>query len=268
MGIPLVSGRDFTADDLKRTEHVTVINQTLARLHFPAEDPIGKRVYFGGYAPGSPPEWHEVIGVVGDVRHRQLDAEPDARAYDLFGQHWGRTVSLAIRTSDGTLQAAGRVRASLAERDPRLAVFSIRTTADLVSQAVATRRLLLWLVTIFALVGLSVALIGLYGTLSYIVAQGTREVGVRLALGATTGELYRMVIRRGLTMVGVGLAVGLLGLAAFSRAIDAQLVGINVDGVSAVLVAGAALLAAGALACLGPAARAVRINPVEALRGD
>ncbi len=205
MGMPIVRGREFTAADVARAPHVTVINETLARLHFGGEDPIGKRVYFGGFGPGGPPEWHEVIGVVGDVRHRRLDAEPDARAYDLFGQHWGRTVSLTIRTADSPLQTAGLVRQLLARRDPRLAVFSIQTTADLVSQAVATRRLLLWLVALFASVGLAVTLIGLYGTVSYIVAERTREVGVRLALGATTNQIRRMVLGRGLQLVAVGL---------------------------------------------------------------
>ena len=268
MGMPLVRGRDFTPEDVTRTQHVTVINETLARLHFPGEDPIGKRVYFGGFGPGGPPEWHEVIGVVGDVRHRRLDADPDARAYDLFGQHWGRTVSLAIRTSDGTTITAGRVRRLLADRDPGLAVFSIRTMADLVSEAVATRRLLLWLVGFFAAVGLIVALVGLYGTLSYIVAQSTRELGVRLALGASTSTLYRMVVGRGLKMIAGGLVIGLVGVAALGRVIQSQLVGMTAINLPALTLAAAALLIAGIAACLPPAARAVGINPVDALKAD
>ena len=268
MGMPLVRGRDFTAEDVTRAPHVTVINETLARLNFPGDDPIGKRVYFGGFGPGGPPEWHEVIGVVGDVRHRRLDADPDARAYDLFGQHWGRTVSLAIRTTDGTTLTAGRVRRLLADRDPRLAVFSIRTMADLVSEAVATRRLLLWLVGLFAAVGLVVALVGLYGTLSYIVAQSTRELGVRLALGATTSTVYRMVVGRGLKMIAGGLVIGVIGVAALGRAIESQLVGMTAINIPALTLAAAALLIAAIAACLAPAARAVGINPVDALKAD
>ena len=268
MGVPLVRGRDFTAEDVSRTQHVTIINETLARLNFPGEDPIGKHVYFGGFGPGGPPEWHEVIGVAGDVRHRRLDADPDARAYDLFGQHWGRTVSLAIRTTDGTTLTAGRVRRLLADRDPQLAVFSIRTMADLVSEAVATRRLLLWLVGFFAAVGLLVALVGLYATLSYIVAQSTREVGVRLALGATVGTLYRMVVGRGLKMVACGLGLGVIGVVTLGGAIESQLVGRTAINVPALLLAAAALLVAGIAACLAPAARAVGINPVDALKAE
>ena len=266
MGMPLLKGRDFTADDMTRSPHVTVINETLARLHFPGDDPIGKRVYFGGYGPGGPPEWHEIVGVVGDVRHRQLEAAPDARAYDLFGQHWGRAVSLAVRTSQQPLQVAGLVRQLLAERDPRLAVFQIQTTQDLVSQAVSTRRLLLGLVTAFAMTGLAVALLGLYATLSYVVAQRTREVGVRLALGATTTAIRRQILARGLVMIAAGIAIGGAGVYLLRHVIDQQLAGMTTMNVPALAGAALALTLAGIAASLIPAQRATRINPVEALR--
>jgi predicted permease len=268
MGMAVVRGRDFTADDVTRTSHVTVINETAARLHFGGEDPIGKQVYFGGFGPGGPPEWHEVIGVVGDVRHRGLEADADARAYDLFGQHWGRTVSLAIRTASAPEQVARLVRQLLAERDPRLAVFSIRTTADLVEGAVASRRMLLLLVTTFAIVGLIIASVGLYGSVSYAVAQRTRELGVRLALGATTRQIRRMVLGSGLLIVGIGIAVGLLGLLGLRRPIEAQLFGVTALNPAALTAAVATMLAAATLACLVPARRATRINPVDALRAE
>ena len=266
IGIPIIAGRDFTADDVRRRAHVTVINEALARRHFPGEDPIGKRVYFGGFGPGGPPEWHEVIGIVGDVRHRGLEAEPDARAYDLFGQHWGRTISLAIRTSNSPVQVAAVVRQLLGERDPRLAVFAISTTADLVQRAVATRRLLLWMVTGFAFISVVIALIGLYGAVAYMVAQRTKEVGVRLALGATTPQIRWMVLGRGLQLVAGGVVCGLIGTFALRRSIDAQLFGITTMNPPALTASASALLVAAALACLAPAWRATRIDPVEALR--
>ncbi|MGH9172917.1 MAG: FtsX-like permease family protein, partial [Vicinamibacterales bacterium] len=268
IGIPVVRGRDFSADDVARATHVTIINETLARLYFAGENPIGKRVYFGGFGPGGPPEWHEVIGVVGDVRHRRLDADFDARAYDLFGQHWGRTVSLAVRTSDSPLQTAALVREVLAERDPRLALFSIRTTADLVSDAVATRRLLVWVVMAFAIVGIVVSLIGLYGTVACMVAERTRELGVRLALGATTTQIRRMVMRRGLQLVSSGVVVGLAGAFVLRQAIEAQLFGITAMNAPALAISAATLLVAAGVACLAPASRATRINPVDALRTE
>lgn len=268
MGIPIIRGRDFRSDDVGRTTHVTVINATLARLHFAGEDPIGKRVYFGGFGPGGPPEWHEVIGIVGDVRHRQLDAEPDARAYDLFGQHWGRTISLAVRTSDRPLQVAGLVRSVLAERDPRLAVFSIRTTADLITAAVATRRILLWVVGTLATVGLIVSLIGLYGTVAYMVAHRTRELGVRLALGATPPQIWRIVMTRGLQLVAAGIVIGIAAAFVFGRAIEAQLFGIPAANMPTLAGAAGALITAAGVACLAPALRATQVNPVDSLRAE
>ena len=268
IGMPILAGRDFTADDVAASPHVTVINETLARLHFPGENPIGRRVYFGGFGPGGPSEWHQIIGVVGDVRHRQLEAEPDARAYDLFGQHWGRTVSLAVRTTSSPMQTAAAVRQLLRERDPRLAVFSLGTTADLVSGAVATRRILLWIVVGFAAIGVVIALIGLYGTVSYMVTQRTRELGVRLALGATASEIQRLVLRRGLVLVAGGIALGAGGTFALRQAIESQLFGITAMNVPAITLAAVGLLLAATLACLAPAVRATRINAVNALRAE
>jgi predicted permease len=268
MGMPILQGRDFHPEDVTRLPHVTVINETLARLHFGGEDPIGQRVYFGGVSSGGPPEWHEVIGVVGDVRHRTLDADPDARAYDLFGQHWGRTVSLAVRTNGAPNHLASLVRHVVSERDPQLAVFAIRTTADLVDGAVATRRTLSWLVTTFAMVGFAIAVIGMYGTLSYMVLQRTREVGVRLALGATATQINGLVIERGVQIVFGGMALGLLGAFAARRVIESQLFGVTALDVPSLTLAALALIGAALIASLLPARRATRVNPVEALRAD
>jgi putative ABC transport system permease protein len=270
MGMPILKGRDFHAEDVARSPHVTVVNETLARLHFAGEDPIGKRVYFGGIGPAGPvgDQWHEVIGVVGDVRHRALDIEPDARAYDLFGQHWGRTVSLAVRTNAGALHTASLVRGVVAERDPQLAVFSVRTTADLVDGAVATRRTLFWLVTAFAVAGFAIAAIGLYGTLSYIVTQRTREVGVRLALGATTAQIHALVTKRAVQIVLGGIAIGLIAAFAARRIIESQLFGVTALDVPSLVVAVLALLGAALVASALPARRAMKVNPVDALRTE
>jgi predicted permease len=265
MGMPILQGRDFEAADVARSPHVTVINETLARLHFNGEEPIGKRVYFGGFGPSGPPEWHEVIGVVGDVRHRQIESAPDPRAYDLFGQHWGRTISLAVRTSAEPTQVATLVRQILSARDPRLAVFQVRTAADLVAGAVSTRRLLLGLVTVFAIAGLTVALLGLYGTVSYMVALRTREIGVRLALGAPARSIRGAVLARGLGMVAAGIGLGAAGALLLRPVIDAQLTGMTTNA-AALSGAAVALILAALGACLLPAGRAMRINPVDALK--
>ena len=268
MGIPLLRGRGFTPADLEGPAHVTLINDTLARLHFSGEDPIGRRVYFGGVPATGVPEWHEIIGVVGDVRHRSLEREPDARAYDLFGQHWGRTISLAVRSAEGAPVVASTVRATLARRDARLAVFAVRSTDDIVSGAVAGRRLLLWLVGAFAVAGFAVALLGVYGTVACLVAERQREIGVRMALGATSANIHQLIVSYGLKLALAGLAGGIAAAIALRRAIESQLFGIEATNVAALSAVGVGLLLAAAVPCLIVSQRATRIDPVRALRSE
>jgi putative ABC transport system permease protein len=268
VGMPIVRGRGFARSDLDRPTHVTVISETLARRYFPGEDPIGKRVYFGGVPDTGVPEWHEIIGVVGDVRHRSLEAEPDARAYDLFGQHWGRTVTLALRTTASPAAAATVVRGALAKRDPHLAVFAVRSTADLVSSAVASRRLLLWLVAAFAVAGLAVAVLGVYGIVSCLVAERQREIGVRVALGASRADIHRLVVSHGFKLVAIGLAFGLGGAVAMRTAIASQLFSISATNLPALAGAALAMLIAAAVPCAIVSRRATRIDPVRALRAE
>lgn len=271
IGIPLRRGRGFTSADLAGATHVTLINETLARLHFGGEDPIGKRVYFGGFPSTGVPEWHEIIGVVGDVRHRSLEAQPDARAYDLFGQHWGRTISMALRTAESAPAAAAAattVRAVLSRHDPRLAVFAVRSTDDIIDNAVSMRRLLLWLAGVFAVAGFGVAMLGVYGVVACLVAERQREIGVRMALGATTADVHRLVISHGLKLVVIGLAGGLAGAVAFRRAIESQLFGIEATNPLTWSAVALALLVAAAVPCLVVSRRATRLDPVRALRSE
>jgi putative ABC transport system permease protein len=268
MGIPVLRGRGFTAADLRSAPHVTLINETLARLHFGGDDPIGKRVYFGGVPATGVPEWHEIIGVVGDVRHRSLENEPDARAYDLFGQHWGRTISLTLRTTAPPATTAAMVRSVLARHDDKLAVFAVRSTDDLVSNAVATRRLLLWLVSAFALAGFGMALLGVYGIVACLVVERQREIGVRVALGATAARIHHLVMMHGLKFVGAGVVIGMAAAIALRRAIESQLFGITATNAAALAAVAAALLAAAALPCFIVARRAIALDPMRSLRSE
>jgi predicted permease len=268
MGIPVLRGRGFTGADLASPTHVTLINETMARLHFGDEEPIGKRVYFGGFPPTGVPEWHEIVGVVGDVRHRSLEAEPDARAYDLFGQHWGRTISLALRTAASPPAATSTVRAVLSRHDPRLAVFAVRSTDDIVDNAVSTRRLLLWLAGVFATAGFGVAMLGVYGIVTCLVAERQREIGVRMALGATTAHVHRLVMSHGLKLVAIGLAGGLAGAVGFRRAIESQLYGIEATNPLTLSAVALALLVAAAVPCFVVSRRATHLDPVRALRSE
>ncbi len=268
MGIRLMRGRVFTRADLDRQEHVTVINETLARIHFPNEDPVGRRVYFGGVPSAGIDDWHEIIGVVADVRHRSLEREPDARAYDLFGQHWGRTVSLAVKSGEPPSHVAAMLRRLVSERDPRLAVFAIRTTDDLVADSVRPRRLMLWLVAAFALTGFAVAVLGVYGVVAYMVAERRREMSVRVALGASAGRIWSLVVTHGLRLVVIGLGLGIVAATALRRGIESQLYGVSAANIPALAAVALALLLAAAVPCAIVARRATRIDPVSALRSE
>jgi putative ABC transport system permease protein len=268
MGIRLIRGRTFTAADLDRPGHITVINETLARLHFPNEDPIGRRVYFGGVPAGGIDDWHEIIGVVADVRHRSLEGEPDARAYDLFGQHWGRTISLAVKSAEPPSQVAAMLRRLVSERDPRLAVFAVRTTDDLVAGAVRPRRLMLWLVSAFAMTGFAVALLGVYGVVAYMVAERRREMGVRVALGATSRSIWSLVVSHGLRLVAIGLAAGIAAAGLLRRGIESQLYGVSATNLPALAGVALALLVAAAVPCAIVARRATQVDPLTALRSE
>jgi putative ABC transport system permease protein len=267
VGVPILRGRDFSAADLTRPQHVTVINATLARLYFPGEDPIGKRVHFGPVPAAGVADWHEIVGVAGDIRTRIEDA-PAPAAFDLFGQHWDRAVALSVRSDEGALHVTGVVRAMLAERDSRLALFAVRTTDDLISLAVSTRRAILWLVAAFAVVGGVVAFVGLYGTVAYMVAQRTRELSVRVALGATQLDITRLVFGYGLRLVTAGLVVGLLGALGMRNIIESQLIGIAPTSPLVLAASALGLAVAAAGACAIPAHRALRTDPVATLRCD
>lgn len=267
IGAPMVRGRDFTAQDLARSDHVTIINETLARLYFPGQDPIGKRVYFGPIPKGGVNDWHEVIGVVRDIRNR-IEEAPIAGAFDLFGQHWDRSVALTVRSSESPLHVSGVVRAVIAQHDPRLALFAVRTADELVSMAVSTRRAILWLVAGFALVGFVVALVGLYGTVAYMVAQRTREMSVRVALGASGRDIGGLVFGYGLRLVGVGLVIGVAGAVALRSVLESQLFGIAATNAAVLAAAALGLTLAAAAACAVPARRALRTDPVATLRCD
>jgi predicted permease len=267
VGAPILRGRDFTAADLTNPGHVTIVNDSFARSYFPGEDPIGKRVYFGPIPAGGITDWHEIVGVVGDMRSR-IEEAPMATAFDLFGQHWDRSVALTVRSSESPLHITGVVRGLIAERDPRLALFAVRTAEELVSAAVSTRRAILWLVAGFALIGFLVAFLGLYGTVGYMVAKRTRELSVRVALGATSRDIGGLVFGYGLRLVGIGLAAGLVGALGLRTVLESQLYGVGAT--NGVVLGGVALalMLAAAGACALPARRALRTDPVATLRCD
>ena len=260
MGIPLLRGRALTDADRQGVPRVMMINETMARRFFAGEDPIGRRVRI----PIG--DWHEVIGVVGNIRHRGLDSEQRPEVYVSYHQKMLGGMVLVAKTAGDPHDLAKPVERQVFALDPELAVTRITTMAELVSDSVAKRRFNMLLLGSFAGLALVLAVIGIYGVISYTVSRRTREIGVRMAMGARRRDVVRMVLLDGLALAGAGVAIGTVGAFAVTRLLDSLLFEISpADPVTFVGVP-LVLLAASLVACYLPALRATRVDPVLALR--
>jgi putative ABC transport system permease protein len=264
MGIPVVRGRAFAAADTPGSPQVVVINRWLAEQVLPGADPIGQHITFE-FAPGP----YEIVGIVGNEQFDAIDRPMLPVVYFTATQDTLRGFTIMARAAQPSVFIAA-ARSAVAELDPELAVFSVRTMEQISasSSAVFMRRAAMSLLGIFAAAAVLLAGMGLYGVLAQAVAERTHEIGIRVALGATRGSIFRLVLRRGLAAAAAGLAVGTAGAAVTSRLLTSLLFGVR-PGDPVILAAAALLLAAVAvLACLLPALRAVRIDPATAVRVD
>jgi putative ABC transport system permease protein len=264
MGIPLLRGRGFTEQDNANAPLVTLINRTAAQRIWPNEDPIGKRIRLG--AIDNP--LRTIVGVVGDVNHYDLETAPDLQAYIPHAQWTDSYMLLVVRATAEPGALTGPVRQVIHSLDPDVPLHKITTMRQLVSASAAQRRFTLLLIAVFAAVALLMAAIGLYGVMAYSVTQRTREIGIRVALGAQGADVLRLVVRQGLRLVTLGVALGLMAALALTRLMKKLL--FEVSATDPVTFAGvAALLALVALlACWIPARRATRVDPMVALRTE
>jgi putative ABC transport system permease protein len=262
-GIALLAGRDFDAHDTPDRQNVVIISQGGAKKIFGNEDPLGKTLLIGSASIPS-----QIVGVVGDVRSRKVAEPDDVELYRPWMQDNYNFLSIEVRSRLSVEAVTKLVRGGLAKVDPGLAIALPQSMDAIVAQAVGQTRLMTWLLGIFAGVALLLASIGIYGAVAYSVAQRTTEIGVRMALGAQTRDVLRLVVRQGMAPVVGGLAIGIVATFSVGRLIAAQLY--QVSAHNPLLLAGAAtLLAATALlACLLPARRATHVNPVQALRAE
>lgn len=272
MGIALVRGRGFTAADTRDTPPVVVIDEVLAQRFFPNEDPLGQRLKATADAPGM-----EIVGIVRHVEPNSLDAQgtTPAQFYLNFNQvplqalpTQVRRINLLTRTTVEPTSLAAAVRAQIAALNQDQAVFNVRTMEQSIAQSIAPRRFSMLLLVIFALIALALASLGIYGLLSYTVAQRAREIGVRMALGAQRSDVLKLVIGQGMKLAFIGVVIGLIASWAVTRTIKSLLFGISASD-PITFIAIALLLALVALfACFIPARRATNIDPMIALRSE
>jgi predicted permease len=259
MRIPLIAGRLFTADE-KPGAHAIIINQSFATKYFAGRNPIGGRIS----RQDDPAQWSTVVGVIGDVRHNSLEeaAEPQIYHPDMeFGGGY-----IAVRSSLPARSLAVSIRTVLHSLDPNLAAGDIQTMGDLESEANAQRRFQTSLLTLFAAIALSLALVGLYGLMAYSVSRRTREVGIRMALGAQRSDVLWLVLKKAAFLLAIGLASGLVASWFATRAIQAFLFGVGRHDPITILSVCALLAVSGLLAAMIPTRRATSIDPMQALR--
>ena len=267
LGIRRHAGRDFTDADNSAAPFVVIINEALARQYFPHQDPVGKRLQTGDYSPRG--QWLTIVGVVADVKYSGLREDIQPALYTPFLQNlWWRSMYLAVKAGGDPLSLINSVRNEVWAVDRDLPVTQIKTMDQLMSESVAEPRVYTTLLGIFGAVALLLAAIGIYGVMAYAVTQRTREIGVRLALGAQTGAVLRLVISGGMKLALLGTAIGLLAAFALTRLMSKLLFGVSAtDPVTFALIA-LLLVWVALLACWIPAQRATKVDPMIALRCD
>ena len=271
LGITLLRGRSFSPHDTPSTTPVALIDEVFARQYFPNEDPLGKRLR----QSGSGTEAREIIGIVRHVEHSNLEglSASSGEVYFSFNQipvervpRFVRRVNLLVRTTVDPLSLASPVRGQIAALDKDQAVFNVRTMEEAVARSVAARRFSMILLSVFAGLALILAAVGIYGVISYSVAQRTREVGIRMALGAQTTDVLKLVVRDGLKLVVIGVLVGLGGAVILTRLMSTLLFGVTATDSITYATVTLMLIGVALAACLIPARRATKVDPLVALR--
>jgi len=267
LGVPLVRGREFERRDAVIDPRVLVINEAMARREFPGEDPIGQRFSFDS-GPDGEPEWLEIVGVVGNIRQYGVEQEPVPTTFVVHTAAPGQPLTIMVRSAGEPASVTGAVRAALQGIDPSLPITSMRPLDEVIGASLTQRRFNMTLLTVFAGIALVLAVAGIYGTVSYAVAQRTQELGIRVALGASGNDVLRLVLWDGLKPVLAGLAVGLVGAFLLSRSLDRLVYGVSTSDPATFVVLPLLLATVAVVASLIPALRAARVDPMTALRVD
>src|SRR5262245_866981 len=265
MGIPLLLGRDFADSDGAGAPKVAIINETLARSFWGNENPIGKRIGVESAGPDS-----EIIGVIKDTKYRYLKEQIPRTVYVPLAQREVRADErvLHIRTTGEPKDLIAAIRREARALDKDLPVYNVKTFSELAAEGMSQERIVATLSSFFGLLALLLASIGLYGVMAYAVARRTREIGIRLALGAQSGAVIKLVIRQGMGLVAIGLVIGLAGALALTRFIAGQLYGVGATDPATFAVISLLLMTVALAACYLPARRATKVDPMVALRQE
>ena len=266
LGIRLTAGRTFGAQDVESSPRAAIVDTTFVEKHFPGQNPLGKRFAYGERPPDQETNWMRIVGVVGHIQNFGPRGATREQTYVAFTQNTPAGATFALRAARAPAALAPALRAAMREVAGDLPIFNFRTMDDRMASSMSTERLTLLLLGVFAALALVLAAVGLYGVLNYTVGQRTREIGIRIALGATWRSVVSMTMKQGLKLAGAGLLLGLAAALALTRLLRSMLYEVSpFDPMSFGIVA-FVLAGVGVLACWLPARRAARINPLEALR--
>jgi putative ABC transport system permease protein len=266
---PLLRGRELTAADAANSQPVVIVSQSLAERYWPKQDPLGKSLRPN--IAGAP--WYTVVGVAADVRHWALDVDIEPTAYYPYTQMPKSMIGILEGNMSVTVRAAGNpsglvdsIRRAVAEADKTVPVYQIRTVDDMLADSGSLRRFDMWLLGAFAALALTLAAVGVYGVMAYLVAQRTREIGIRMALGARRADVMRMIVAHGARLAIAGVALGIAGAFALTRVMASLLYEVSPTDLWTFAFVAVAVLGFILLACYVPSLRATRVDPNVALR--
>jgi predicted permease len=268
MQIPLRRGRLFGAQDIRSAPRVIVIDERMAAELWPSQDPIGRRVRRGGFDASSTAPWMTVVGVVGAVKQDALDADSRAAMYLPHLQFPTRALTVVVRGPSSPEAITESVRQQIRALDPELPLYRVNSMAARVESSLAERRFSMLLLALFAALALGLATVGIYGVMAYFVTQGTRELGIRMALGASPRAILLLVIGQGAIVAATGLALGLGGAIVLTRSMESLLFGVGATDPLTFSAIPVLLALVALVACYVPARRAAKIDPTVSLRSE
>jgi putative ABC transport system permease protein len=265
MEIPLLTGRAITEQDAGDAPNILLINKTMAARLWPGQDPIGKRVKFPGSAE-RPQPWRTVVGIVSDVSQYGLDKKPPMQIYVPLPQFPTGFNTIVLKTENDPTSMIAAVRREILAVDKEQAVFNLTTLEQLQGESILLRKFFMVLLLVFAAVALLLAAVGIYGVMSYVASQRTHEIGIRMALGAQTKDVLKLIISNGMILAVIGVAMGLAGAFALTRLLSSLLFGVAATDTLTFVSVSVGLIVIAMIACYIPARRATRISPLVALR--